>query len=252
MDNVPRMPSRYLTMYFEETELQPTTYRVKSPAGVPHQIPTEVVLEHIAQTSGRELKQIEDIIRKIDYANGDLHDFLEHLAKAIAHGYEDDGGMMHRGSQDLRNQLVKLAYENKEIRSKLMPIIAHGFDVGFDDDYDFEGGRGYAGDPNRGPDMDALLEPYMRGVKSLKRTYGRNGKFTHDHDVDADEGGMMLFLSVQLTLDKPVAPDQRSWDALEKELKKHFRNLPNIELNAESGDASYGPTKDISLYIPVA
>lgn len=122
MENVPRMPSRYLMMYFAETDLQRTTYRVKSPSGVSHQIPTQVVLEHLAQTSGGELRQIEDIIRKIDFANGDLHDFLGHLATAIAAGYEQDGGMV-TGSQDLKGELVKLGHVSPELRPHIAPVL---------------------------------------------------------------------------------------------------------------------------------
>ena len=124
MLDAPRMPSRYLTMFFAETDLRPTTYRVMSPSGMPHQIPTGVVLEHIAQTRGRELRQIEDIIRKIDFNNGDLHHFFKHLATAIAASYEDRGGLV-TGSTDMMEQLIKIGTANPDLRSDIGVVLRH-------------------------------------------------------------------------------------------------------------------------------
>ena len=55
--------------------------------GTPHILDTEVVIEHIGITTDEERKKIEDTIRKIDFQNGDLNHFFDHLAGAIAENY---------------------------------------------------------------------------------------------------------------------------------------------------------------------
>ena len=47
-------------------------------------IPLEVVLEHIYNTTQKERKMIFATIVNIDYHNGSILDYFEHLAKAIA------------------------------------------------------------------------------------------------------------------------------------------------------------------------
>jgi len=77
----------YLNMYFSEADIPYTTFKVKDSQGLTHDIPNGVVVEHMAKTRGSERKKIEDIIRKIDFANGNVNHFLKHLAGAIAEGY---------------------------------------------------------------------------------------------------------------------------------------------------------------------
>jgi hypothetical protein len=78
----------YLYNFFAEKDIPEKTFEVKDRRGVTHFIPNEVVVEHIALTSGGERKQIENIIRKIDFGNGDVNDFLKHLSQAIGDQYE--------------------------------------------------------------------------------------------------------------------------------------------------------------------
>ena len=47
-------------------------------------IPTSMVIDAIKRTQGTEAKQIETILRKIDFANGDIHHFLKHIAQGLA------------------------------------------------------------------------------------------------------------------------------------------------------------------------
>lgn len=47
-------------------------------------IPLGVVVEHILIAPDHEQKQIRNILVKIDFQNGDVMHFFNHLAKAIA------------------------------------------------------------------------------------------------------------------------------------------------------------------------
>jgi len=57
----------------------------------------DAVVERIAGTRGLERRRIEDTLRRIDVANGDINDFLRHLAEGLARQYDfasdwnDDG-----------------------------------------------------------------------------------------------------------------------------------------------------------------
>lgn len=53
-----------------------------------HIVETGVILEMIEKTKGTERKNIEMIIRKIDFQNGDVNHFLNHLATGIATLYQ--------------------------------------------------------------------------------------------------------------------------------------------------------------------
>ena len=78
----------YLNMFFAEKDIPRKVFRKKDRTGLTHDIPNGVVVEHIAQTRGSERRDIENILRKIDFANGDINHFLGHLAGAIAENYE--------------------------------------------------------------------------------------------------------------------------------------------------------------------
>lgn len=79
------MSIRYLRTYFAEKQLPEVTFEVESPNGTLNLIPNEVVIEHILRsTSNDEINAITNVIRKIDFANGDVNHFLKHLAGALA------------------------------------------------------------------------------------------------------------------------------------------------------------------------
>jgi len=78
----------YLKTFFTEKDLNDRLYEVEAPNGNVHFIPTEIVIEHIFVASSTEQTKIADIIRKIDFHNGDIHHFLTHLATALAANYE--------------------------------------------------------------------------------------------------------------------------------------------------------------------
>ena len=74
----------YLALFFAEKEIASMTWTPHDQRGALHIIDTEVVIEHIAQTGGEEREVLEEILRQIDFANGDVLHFSAHLAEAIA------------------------------------------------------------------------------------------------------------------------------------------------------------------------
>lgn len=78
---------KYLRMFFEEKDLPEKEFEVKAPNGTINYIPNSVVIEHIMIAPEHEKEQIANIIRKIDFMNGDVNHFLNHLAGAIARDF---------------------------------------------------------------------------------------------------------------------------------------------------------------------
>jgi hypothetical protein len=78
---------RYLQVFFQEKDLAEMIYDVTAPDGTAHMIPTSVVIEAINGAPDAEQEQIAGIVRKLDFANGDFHHFLRHLATALAAHY---------------------------------------------------------------------------------------------------------------------------------------------------------------------
>ena len=81
----------FFTTFFAEKDLTEQIYEVEAKTGgifwTTHLIPTSAVIERIHATRGEEAKKIEQILRQIDFANGDVHHFLRHLAQAMADQY---------------------------------------------------------------------------------------------------------------------------------------------------------------------
>lgn len=76
--------STYLTRFFAEKNLAERTYSVTAADGTPNLIPTGCVIEAIMRAPKGEQEQIAGILRQIDFRNGDVHHFLNHLAGAMA------------------------------------------------------------------------------------------------------------------------------------------------------------------------
>jgi hypothetical protein len=74
---------KYIQDFFDEKVIPETTFEVEGPSGI-NFIPNTVVIEHIKSAPASEQKQIGNILRKIDFMNGNVNHFLEHLAGAIA------------------------------------------------------------------------------------------------------------------------------------------------------------------------
>ena len=77
----------YLHNFFREKEFPIKVWEITDSRGLDHIITGDAVIEAIASTQGQERQKIEDILRKIDFSNGDVNHFLEHLAKGLAEQY---------------------------------------------------------------------------------------------------------------------------------------------------------------------
>lgn len=74
----------YLNRFFAEKQIPFAVFEKTDEDGNLHMIENGVVVEYIALTTGTERAQIEHIVRKIDFHNGNLNHFFSHLAGAIA------------------------------------------------------------------------------------------------------------------------------------------------------------------------
>ena len=74
--------AEYFARFFEEKNLPCKTWEIEHD-GTVHFINSDVVIEAIKGTTGSEASKIATILRKIDFANGDVYHFLRHLAEAL-------------------------------------------------------------------------------------------------------------------------------------------------------------------------
>ena len=82
-DLAPKMPTKYLRDFFAEKVIPEVIWELVAEDGTPHIMPNTVVVEHIVQCGIDEARGIGDILRRIDFANGDCNHFFKHLAGAI-------------------------------------------------------------------------------------------------------------------------------------------------------------------------
>lgn len=70
-----------LKRFFEEKKLDNKLYKIEY-EGITHFIESDFIVNLILNaTSPQEQKEVRNIITMIDFKNGDIHDFLKHLAK---------------------------------------------------------------------------------------------------------------------------------------------------------------------------
>ena len=74
----------YISTFFTEKDLDDRIYQVESANGTLNLISTADVVTALGFTSGSERDKVEGILRQLDFNNGDIHHFLEHLAGAMA------------------------------------------------------------------------------------------------------------------------------------------------------------------------
>lgn len=79
---------KYLQTFFKEKDLGYKLFEVEDQNGTVHLIDSETVIDIILnQTPREEQEQIGNVIRRIDFANGDVLHFLEHLAAGLVKNY---------------------------------------------------------------------------------------------------------------------------------------------------------------------
>ena len=76
--------NNFFTTFFKEKNLDFQYYTVNSPNGTPNLIPSTVVIDAIKNTKGQEAANIKNTLIKIDFINGNIHNYLQHLAQALA------------------------------------------------------------------------------------------------------------------------------------------------------------------------
>ena len=74
----------FFNRFFDEKNLENRIYEVAAPQGTMNFIETDMVIAKIKTTQGEEAQKIETVLRKIDFVNGNVHHFLNHLAQAMA------------------------------------------------------------------------------------------------------------------------------------------------------------------------
>lgn len=80
------MPSfnQWLDTFLSEKEIDlEGTFEVEGPSG-PNFMSYAVVVEALKDAPDHERKGVKSMMVKIDFVNGDIRDYLRHLAKAIA------------------------------------------------------------------------------------------------------------------------------------------------------------------------
>ena len=78
-----RWRKNFFKMFFPEKRLRIVWWDLKDKEGTPHHISNQSVLEFINIAPSGEQAGIEKMIRRIDFANGDVNDYLKHLAGAL-------------------------------------------------------------------------------------------------------------------------------------------------------------------------
>jgi len=77
------MLNQYLKTFFEEKDLPFAQWELVDKDGLLHVIDNKVVIDTIGMSSCSEQTGISNMIRRIDFLNGDINDYLKHLAGAI-------------------------------------------------------------------------------------------------------------------------------------------------------------------------
>lgn len=78
---------KYLDLFFEEKEIPYISWELQDSTGTPHFIDNEYIIETVKVAPKHEQEKIADVLRKIDFHNGDVNDFLKHLAQGLVNNY---------------------------------------------------------------------------------------------------------------------------------------------------------------------
>lgn len=83
------MSLNYLKTFFSEKDLDERVYTVEAKGGTTNIFCTSDVVDALLSASDGIQAKAAEIIRTIDFANGDVHHFLRHCAEGMAFDLED-------------------------------------------------------------------------------------------------------------------------------------------------------------------
>jgi len=78
--------TKWLETFLEEKNAPAKSWEIDA-NGTTHFIDSDVVIEAIKTTSGQEQAQIKNTLVMIDFKNGDINHFFEHLARGLVANY---------------------------------------------------------------------------------------------------------------------------------------------------------------------
>ena len=78
------MSLQYLRTFFKEKDLASQVYEVTAKGGTTNLFCTEDVVDALLNASDSTQEKAASILRTIDFANGDVHNFLRHCAEGMA------------------------------------------------------------------------------------------------------------------------------------------------------------------------
>ena len=78
----------YLNRFFEEKEIPYKIFEIQDKSGTVNFIDTDVIIENILSAPETEQTQIANVIRRIDFKNGDICHFLKFLAQQLVQQYQ--------------------------------------------------------------------------------------------------------------------------------------------------------------------
>jgi len=70
----------FFNRFFEEKDIPYTQFKVKT-GKLTHFVDTEQIIQQIKNANKDEQNQVAEVLMKIDRQNGDIIDFLKHLAE---------------------------------------------------------------------------------------------------------------------------------------------------------------------------
>jgi hypothetical protein len=81
------MSKKFLHTFFQEKNIPYQLFEIADTDGLTHLISTDYVIEAILNTSANEQQAISQTLRKLDFFNQPIGDYLKHLATALVTRY---------------------------------------------------------------------------------------------------------------------------------------------------------------------
>jgi hypothetical protein len=79
----------YLTAFFQEKNINYEVFSIEDKQGLVHQLDTDVVIEAIMNSSLKEQFIISDTLRKLDFYNKNIGEYLKFLAEALVKRFSE-------------------------------------------------------------------------------------------------------------------------------------------------------------------